>query len=327
MSSRPSEFPLTLPGSLRLYSLPDLLRLPPPRWQIDQILPAGSFAVLYSEPESYKTFAALDMALSIATGLPWNGHNTEQGHALYISAEGGGGIAKRAHAWCLQRGVDPRKPWVAFLIEALFIHNESDGLERLHDRVLNEAQIEPDLVVVDTLARCFDGDENQQEDMGRFISGIDTIRRTFHATVLAVHHTNLGGFRERGNTSLRGAADTMLRLDREGEGLTITCTKQKDAEHFDEMRQRFVSVAGTESGCLVPEVDPAIERQRKVLEILKENGPLTFELWAHAVGSTGIPESTFKRILVSLRQSGAITKVNGQWEARRLTSEKAVSPS
>lgn len=324
MSSRPSEFPLTTPGALRLYSLPELLKLPPPRWQIESILPAGAFAVLYSEPESYKTFEAINMALSIATGIPWNGYATTRGVALYISAEGGGGIAKRARAWCLNRGIDPRDPRIAFLIEALFIHNESDDLELLHDRVLNEWQVEPDLVVIDTLARCFDGDENQQEDMGRFVSGVDTIRRTFRSTVLAVHHTNLGGFRERGNTSLRGAADTMFRVDREGESLTISCAKQKDSEHFPDIRERFVAVDGTDSGCMVPETDPVVEKRENVLKILRENGPFTFDEWFHVVSSTGMPKTTFHRIFVELREKAVIIKENGKWEVSSPTASKTV---
>jgi hypothetical protein len=46
------------------------------------------------------------------------------------------------------------------------------------------------MVVIDTLARCFGGnDENDARDMGAFIEGCDVIKQKTGATVLVVHHS------------------------------------------------------------------------------------------------------------------------------------------
>ena len=73
-------------------------------WIIPGILPSG-VSVLYGPTESFKSFLALDMAMSVAYGRPWQGRfPIRQGrHVLYISAEGD--IEKRMIAWQLHHGL------------------------------------------------------------------------------------------------------------------------------------------------------------------------------------------------------------------------------
>src|SRR3990167_7919183 len=118
-SSRPSTFSLTAPGPLRLYSMTELLRLPPPEWLIKHYLPAGGLVGLYGQPGHYKSFVAIDMAMSVATGQPWQGADTRRGHVIYVAAEGGTGIAKRGHAWLQEHQVDPAQADIAWLTESI----------------------------------------------------------------------------------------------------------------------------------------------------------------------------------------------------------------
>lgn len=57
----------------RLMSAAELMSLPPPRWLVANHLPVEGLAVLYGPPGGGKSFVALDLALSIATGLDWLG--------------------------------------------------------------------------------------------------------------------------------------------------------------------------------------------------------------------------------------------------------------
>jgi len=69
------------------------------------------------------------------------------------------------------------------------------------------------LIVIDTLSRCMPGgDENSPKDMGAAVAAIDRLRVTFGSHALVLHHTARDTDRERGHTSLRGAADTMIAL-------------------------------------------------------------------------------------------------------------------
>lgn len=287
--------------------------MPPPEWLIDPVIPAGGLVGLYGPPGTGKSFLAIDMALSVACGRPWQGHDTKTGSVLYISAEGGTGIGKRVSAWLRTRAVSPANAEVAWLTEAIPLYGDSEALDGLMTRVFDELKDKPALVIVDTLARCFDGDENQQEDMGRFIQGIDRMRRDFGATLMVVHHTRMDGERERGNTAFRGAADAMLSLARTSKGgISVTCTKQKDAEEFPVMNFSLITVPGTESCVIGADVRKAkkAEKVSEIWHVLRTQGPLTWDDW---LASSKTPRTTFHRAMVELQEKGQIIREKGKW--------------
>ena len=308
MTSRPSGFHLTKAGRLRLYSTQELLRLPPPEWLVDRTIPSGGLVGLYAPPETYKSFVAIDLAMSVATGLPWQGRHVRPGYVIYIAAEGGIGITKRVDAWLRHHDVPPSAPNIAWLTETVSVNNDADDLEILFARIDQEIEACPSLIIIDTLARCFDGNENEQQDMGRFVAGVDRMRVEYGATVVIIHHTNVSGTRERGNTAFRGAADTMIVVRRNDETGTIQveCDKQKDAEHFEPMNLGIQLVAGTDSMVLVP------AEQTKTLSLLGwlQVGPLSYKELKARCEEPGAPMSvaTLKRRLASLRREGKIVK-------------------
>ncbi len=341
-SSRPSQFSLTTPGPLRLLSTLELLTMPAPVWQIDGILPQGGLVGLYGAPGAGKSFLAIDMALSIATGRSWQGREVAGGSVLYISAEGGTGIGKRVRAWLKHYQVSPIDARVAWLIESLPIHSDAPEVDRLLERIA-EANRHPSLVVVDTLARCFEGDENQQLDMGRFIAGVDQLRREWDATLLVVHHTRLDGERERGNTAFRGAADTMLAVEatqshqgrqsrqasNTGKGLRLSCTKQKDAEEFSPISFRLEVVPDCDSCIVIPGRRPTVtEKQAKSPAPLSPNAFTAYGTLLAATSSlswldwqrgSNIATSSFHRAVQELTLSGLVTRSSSkQWS---VTSE------
>jgi hypothetical protein len=245
-SAKPSTFAYSAPGKIRLYSTDELLKMPPPTWMVQDVLPANGLIGLFGPPGVGKSFGALDLALCVASGTPWHGKATIPGFVLYVSAEGTAGLGKRVMAWLETQDQDVDGPDIAWVTEAVPIYSDSEPLEVLFER-FTEIGREPDFIILDTLARCFEGDENQQLDMGRFVAGVDRFRHECKATVLVVHHTNVNADRERGSTALRGAADTMIRLvpgfmgaekgakcayrPPQGE-FSVICDKQKDAECF-----------------------------------------------------------------------------------------------
>jgi RecA-family ATPase len=56
-----------------LLSVHDVLSKPEPKWTVEGWLVAGTLAVLYAPSSRYKSFIALDIALSVALGRPWQG--------------------------------------------------------------------------------------------------------------------------------------------------------------------------------------------------------------------------------------------------------------
>lgn len=248
-SAAPSKFVLTAPGALRLYSTEELMHLPPPEWLIQDILTTGSqgsMNVIYGESGIGKSFIALDAAMSVGAGIPWQGHSTRQGLAVYVSAEGTAGLGQRARAWLQWKGLDPGDSHIAWLMESVPVYDASEELDILLAR-FDELHEQPALVVIDTLARCFIGDENATEDMSKFIRGCDRIRIECGSAVLAIHHTNAGGG-VRGNGALRAACDTMVQVARHTPGtIAVSCSKQKESAPFSKGIGRLVEMPGTSS--------------------------------------------------------------------------------
>jgi KaiC/GvpD/RAD55 family RecA-like ATPase len=307
---KPSAFSLTNPGPLQLYSMAELIRLPPPEWLVEGIMPCGGLIGIYGPPGIGKSFLALDFAMCVGSGHDWNMRKVKRGPVLYVAAEGGTGMGKRARAWMLDR--DTTQASVIWLLESIPIYGNSDQVDRVMEKIVDEVQIHPRLVVIDTLARCFDGNENEQEDMGRFVAGADRFRQEFDAAVIVVHHTRLDGDRERGNTAFRGAADTMLSVERDKQGLWLVCNKQKDAEEFKKIEIALHKIPEVDS-CVIRADRTMDQTNDLMLRLLKEYGPITFSEWAQLTKERKVSPATFKRYLVSLKESGKILKENGKY--------------
>src|SRR5205085_4348813 len=58
--------------------------LPPQAYLINRILPRGGYIGLVGAYGQYKSFVMLDMCCSIAAGIPYQGHETEQGAVVII---------------------------------------------------------------------------------------------------------------------------------------------------------------------------------------------------------------------------------------------------
>jgi hypothetical protein len=208
-------------------STEDLLALPPPTWLVHGVVPRGGLAVTYGPPKSAKTFLTLHEALCVATGMRFFGDEVQRGRVLYIAAEGMRALAQRVQAWCLHFDQDPAglRGWITFLGVPVPLADAGAVAElRVHIEELGII-----LVVIDTLARCMvGGDENSSRDMTLAVGAMEELRST-GATVQAVHHTGKNidqGMR--GHSSLLGAVDTAIEVLGDRRAFKVTVTAQKD---------------------------------------------------------------------------------------------------
>jgi hypothetical protein len=204
-----------------------IFTIPPKDPLIEGVLDRGDLAVMYGAPAAGKTFIALDLAGCVATGSWWWGSQVHRGPVLYMIAEGAPGIPMRWSAWKARNSIyGPVEDlvWLPMRVNLRAAHWAAAVAEVAAD--LNAV-----LVVVDTIARTFGGgDENSSIDMGRYVAGLDVIRETTRAAVLALHHSgkdfNAGA---RGHSSLLGAIDVELVVRNAGDGIiTLENSKAKD---------------------------------------------------------------------------------------------------
>lgn len=230
-------------AGLEVLTTDQLRSLPPPEFLVDQVLVRDTLAVLFGLPAGGKSFVAIDWAISVATGEVWAGHPVHRGPVLYLAAEGRAGLAQRVEGWEAGHG-GVMADGVLWLPRAVNLLDAGD-VERLAELVQRER---PGLIVVDTLARCLvGGEENSAKDVGRAIDAVDQVRALSGATALLVHHTTKDGQTLRGSSALLAAVDTAVSVRKNGSGVRLKCEKQKDAPAFSELGLRLVPSARSAS--------------------------------------------------------------------------------
>jgi len=297
-------------AAVRFITIADLAARKPPEWIVDQILPEGAFSVLYGPSGSYKTFLALDMALSVACGVEWRGVAVRPMPVAYVAGEGVGGLYKRILPWMVARS-QGRTPAFHILDHSVQM-TEAEHLDALVAGV-EDLAVKPGLIILDTLARNFgSGDENSTQDMNRFVAAVDTLRKATGAHVMAIHHTGKEASKgARGSSVLRAAVDTEIEIDRtEGTNcVTLSLTKQKDAEEIQPMLFEMVKAEAVDpvSGEVLASVVPSIREANSTPRTLTPNALAILD----ALGSggktykqleekTSIPGGTIKRIMQDL---------------------------
>ena len=205
-----------------------------PAWVIDGLVETETLGLLFGEPGCGKSFLAVDMALCVATGVPFHERSVKQGAVFYIAGEGFNGLTRRFRAWAKHKNVDI--DGAGFFVSkkaAQFLDAASAAaVTRAVQTLANEHGI-PAMIFIDTIARNFGaGDENSTSEMNAFIAAMDALKGEFpDCAVILVHHTGHSEKqRARGSIALKGALDVEYRLDKSGDTITLLNTKMKDAE-------------------------------------------------------------------------------------------------
>jgi hypothetical protein len=298
----------------------DELPAAPTDWLVDGVLQPGRLAVLFGPPGAGKSIAAIDLACSLATGVPWLGHYAvRQSPVAYCYTEGSDGFRVRVDAWKQRHGVIDRAG-VLVTFQAPNLLDKASVTALL--AALRRLDPPPALVIVDTLARVIPAaDENSAKDMGTAIAACDRLRTALDCAVLLIHHTRRDGANERGSTALRGAADTMLAVTVADDVVTLACDKQRDAAPFDSLRLRLLEVgssvvlvlsdASSQPGRLTSRARVMLVA---LVELCDAYKPPTFTQWLAAVDCPKgtFPKSTFLACLKTLKAGDWVTQQPGK---------------
>lgn len=253
----------------------------PPEWLINDTLPQRAYATLIGPRSAYKSFVALDMAMSIATGgsdwyderSDWRGtwpDVTVKGPVLYAAGEGRAGFRSRVRAW---RSYHLEEDYSDnfYLVDPVPHPTEEDVTAFIQGALsLNDGY---ELVVLDTVGRSMQGlNENSQQDVSRFTQMVETIQYELDCAVLAIHHTgHEAKDRARGSSVFGADVDVELVAERYDEGyVRVSNTKQKDAPEWEEAKLikleahegSLVAVA-TKQDKVVHKTDSSVGRKEK----------------------------------------------------------------
>jgi hypothetical protein len=241
------------------------LKLAPISWQIEGILEADTLSGIVGPSGSGKSFVALDMALSIASGENFHNNPVKKGAILFCAGEGKHGLNRRVKAWSKNRNI-MRSDLPFYISQKTILMHDPYMVEAVKKEAEDIGNVR--LVIIDTMARSFGGhNENNPQDMGAFIAACDYLKDSLKCTVTVVHHTGHGDKdRARGHSSFYAALDSEILVKAVGEhNIQISSTKMKDATPFKPMEFLKISIPVIDDETsLALELVPTRERPSKL---------------------------------------------------------------
>ena len=200
MMSAAAQFPLRRAAELDADPRPQ-------RWLVDSLWTDEAVGIVGGQPKVCKSFMALSLAVSVASGAPCLGHYQarQRGPVLLFSAEDPLHVVRRRlEAIALAAEVD---------FDELDIHVITAPSLRLdieEDRRRLRATVEalkPKLLVLDPFVRLHRADENVVADVAPMLGYLRQLQRNFHTAVLLVHHARKGAGATRAGQALRGSSE------------------------------------------------------------------------------------------------------------------------
>jgi len=256
---------------------------PQTHWLIEGLWADQAVGILGGEPKCCKSFLALDVAVSVASGAAclrqFPARRT--GKVLLFPAEDSLAIVRQrlegiAHA----AGVNfPALPVEVITAPSLRLDTALDR-QRLSDTV---QKIQPVLLILDPLIRLHRLDENDASQIAALLSYLRELQRQFQLAVLLVHHARKDshasrpGQALRGSSELHGWGDSNLYMRRKGSQLTLS-TEHRAAPSQDhiplQLNQTGSAVALTvleNQPTSEPKAEPSpVDRVRAALAQLQE---------------------------------------------------------
>jgi hypothetical protein len=240
-----------------------------PSYLVKDILPRSGLAVVWGPPKCGKSFWLFDLMMHVALGWAYRGHRVQQGPVVYLALEGSFGFRARIEAWRREHLADYRKGVPFYLIDVPV--NLASDYGALIGAITDQIDERPIGIVIDTLNRALVGDENKSDDMAKFLRGGDMIRTAFDCLAATVHHCGIQGNRPRGHTSLSGADDVQISVERDAvDNIICRVEHAKDGEAGATVVSRLERVELGEdvegdpiSSCVIVPVEGAAGKKRK----------------------------------------------------------------
>jgi hypothetical protein len=215
-------------------------------WLIPGLLPKGETVLLFGSPNSGKSFAAIDLALGMATGQGCWGKKIKSGRVLYLAGEGTRRLAVRRRAWEVFHQKTATKEQLQLRKMRLLLASDESVAE--HRDLIK--RLRSDLIIVDTMLRATEGLVLEVPgEASRAIAQLDRLREARPgSTVVMLHHPPEGNQdKPSGSYPLRGNVDTILKLVNDAGVRTMSISKSRegDTSWTGSFELRDIEIPGT----------------------------------------------------------------------------------
>lgn len=213
---------------------------PQTQWLIQDLWSDQAVGILGGEPKCCKSFLALDIALSVASGTDCLRQFPvrRQGSVLLFPAEDSLPVVRQRLEGIAAAAGLTLEPLLIEVITSPSLRLDSPvDRERLKNTV---ESIKPVLLILDPLIRLHRVDENDASQIAGLLSFLRELQRQFNLAVLLVHHarkdsgSSRPGQALRGSSELHGWGDSNLYMRRRRSQLTLS-TEHRAAPCVDHM--------------------------------------------------------------------------------------------
>jgi hypothetical protein len=260
------------------------------KWLVAGLIPRNSLVMLTAPPAGYKTWLALAIAGAVSAGTDFLDRKTVQTPVLYLDRENPAAVIRQRLEILKLDDSSHLKIWGRWV---------PDSPPLLGDpRLVELARKYKPLIVVDSLVRFHDSEENSASTMARISEHLKRLVDA-GATVLLLHHQGKNpAMLYRGSSDILAGVDTAFNIEKKKDeelGIFLRLNSYKD-RYAEE--SNLVLRPNFEKGCFELVDDPAevelaatIER---IQDVIRKNPGISQK---ELIEKTRLPETKGREIL------------------------------
>ena len=299
------------------------------KWRVQGLLLENGCGMISGDAKIGKTWLSLDLGASVASGKPFLGKfPVGKGRVLlWLREDPPNEIEMQMRSVCAYHNLDQRNLDIIMGDPTEEVNLEKEEDQQRFLAVIDE--LKPALVVLDTFASFFGGDENSAQDVKRATRFILRVARATGTAILVTHHMKKNktggksaGDKMRGNGELHAWGDHYWMLERDKRGIITFATDQrlKNVEPFririDEKRHNVSCMMADDSPVIeMPKLNPKEDFEKRLLQFFREGFPKAATV-REARAVIGGDTTRYKPALAALVFAGELVKLKKGFKAK-----------
>jgi len=304
------------------------------RWLIRSLWGRSAVGILGGPPKSCKSYLGLELATSVATGIPALGCFAvdRRGPALvYLAEDSLPLIRSRLEAICDFRKCDIRQLDIHVICSPVLRLDLKRDQRRLTKTI---SDIRPRLLLLDPLVRLHRLDENSSTEISGLLGFLRELQRQFDLAIILVHHASKKqrahpGLSLRGSGDLWAFGDSNAYLSRKDDHLMLTL-EHRAAQPPDPIAIQLVSRtdgSATHLEVCAPVSQPGddpVPLEERVLDLLSTADSPMSRTAIRA--ELRVNNNRLGDTLAKLQRSGLIMRSSRGWSPRTETALNSDAP-